>query len=256
LGRSGSNEHWEKYGKLDPYFGVFSHAQFQTPHLSQAALDEFFASGAEHLTAIVDIVRHHLRPDFQPRTSLDYGCGVGRITVPLARLCARVVGVDVSQSMLREARRNCETRGVSNVDLIRSDDLLSVVPESFDFIHSFIVLQHIPPSKGELLIRTLIHRLAGEGVGVLQLTYYRRASPMRRVLHWMRRHVPGVHNVANLVQGRGVQYPLMDMYNYDLNRVLAILQELGCHECHVRFTDHGGHLGVVLFFVKRSLASL
>ena len=56
----------------------------------------------------------------------------------------RVVGVDVSPSMLAEARRNCDARGARNVELLAADRLGTLAPE-FDLVHSFIVLQHIPP---------------------------------------------------------------------------------------------------------------
>ncbi len=251
----GANQEWEEYGRLDPYFGVVSHSRFHSGQLDRATLEDFFASGARHVEEVFGVIHEQMRADFRPGRALDFGCGVGRITIPLARMCASVVGVDISESMLKEARKNCDSRGIGNVELFPSDDMLSAVAGTFDFIHSFIVLQHIPPRQGELLIRTLLDRLSEGGIAVLQLTYHRRASGVRRTVHWMRRVVPLVNGLVNVMQGRALRYPLMDMYNYDVNRVLLILQELGCSGCHMRFTDHGGHLGVVVYLVKGSLAN-
>ena len=57
-------------------------------------------------------------PDFERRAALDYGCGVGRLTLPLAERCEHVYGVDVSPSMLREAARNAARMGLPNVEWV------------------------------------------------------------------------------------------------------------------------------------------
>jgi hypothetical protein len=50
---------------------------------------------------------------------------------------------------------------------------------------------------------------------------------------------------------------VMEMNEYDLNRLFVILQETGCHHTYVRFSDHPSPntntYGVFLFFQKRSL---
>jgi len=49
----------------------------------------------------------------------------------------------------------------------------------------------------------------------------------------------------------------MQMNQYNLNRILRILQESGCHRVHVRFTETGYYgepfYGVILFFQKHRL---
>src|SRR5215217_7336394 len=135
---------WEKFGRLDSYFGVASAEKFHTAALNPAALQEFFDSGRAHVDEVFGLIRKHSRPDFRPQRALDFGCGVGRITIPLAEVCDQVVGVDVSASMLDEARKHCSRHQVNNVELLPSDDALTAAPGTFDFVHSFIVLQHIP----------------------------------------------------------------------------------------------------------------
>lgn len=253
-----SDAAWEKYGEIDPYFGVLSHEKFRGTSLdgAEAAHSEFFRSGEEHVASILETVRRHLDPEFRPERILDFGCGVGRLLIPFARVGGHAVGVDVSEAMLREARRNCDAYGVENVELLRSDDRLSRVEGSFDFVHSFIVFQHIPTGRGLAVLRAMLDRLAEGGVGALHFTYARRAPLLRKGVNWMRKTVPLVNNVVNLAQGRPWSYPLMQMNEYPLNRVFEILQEAGCHHCYVRHSDHGGHWGVMLFFQKRALPLL
>jgi cyclopropane fatty-acyl-phospholipid synthase-like methyltransferase len=76
---------------------------------------------------------------------VDIGCGTGLTTREAARAAApgRVVGVDVSEEMLRRARDYCA--GLSNVELYRTDGRLDFLAAgSFDFVFSHIVFQHLP----------------------------------------------------------------------------------------------------------------
>src|SRR5262249_43856359 len=53
---------------------------------------------------------------------LELGCGTGRVTLPVARGGARVVGVDRSAAMLAQARRRVRRAGLGpRVALVRSD---------------------------------------------------------------------------------------------------------------------------------------
>src|SRR5882762_1792622 len=103
--RNDSNSDWERFGRDEPYFGVLLDEKFRLRNLTPQALEEFFASGEAHVERVFRTIVRHLDPDFAPATALEFGCGVGRVLVPLARRCPSVVGVDVSASMLAEARR-------------------------------------------------------------------------------------------------------------------------------------------------------
>jgi len=184
-------------------------------------------------------------------TKFDFGCGVGRVLIPLAARCREVTGVDVSPAMLEEARRNCDAAGASQVRLIRSDDNLSAIEGDFDFVHSYIVLQHIPVERGERLVRELAGRLAPDGIGVFHVVYSRApASPVRRFAHWARTRVPGAHWALNIARGRPARTPMMQSNPYSVTRLLDILSNAGCPEVLVRFTNHDGYRGVLLFARK------
>lgn len=250
-----SDAAWEKYGEVDPYYGVVSHDRFHAGKLDQDAFSDFFRSGEEHVASVLDAVRGHLDPDFAPSRTLDFGCGVGRLVVPLARLGGHVTGVDVSEGMLREAAANCARLGAHDVALVRSDDRLSAVRGTFDFIHSFIVFQHIPPARGMAIARSMLDRLEPGGAGALHFTYSRRASLARRGVSWMRRTVPFANVAVNLAQGKPWSLPLMQMHSYPLDRLFGLLVEHGCGDAYVQQTDHGGYLGAMLFFRKSAAAA-
>src|SRR5262249_41033519 len=113
----------------------------------------------------------HLDEEFSPAAALDFGCGVGRLLVPIAKRSRSAVGIDVSDGMLQEAKSQCASIGLTNVRLIKSDDRLTHVTEKFDLINSYIVLQHVSPERGKVIARSLIERLNDGGIGVLHFTY-------------------------------------------------------------------------------------
>jgi len=252
-----SDRAWERYGDLDPYFGVCVQDKYRMGRLSESTLKEFFHSGEEHINQLLNLIQQHLDSKFQPSRALDFGCGVGRLTIPLARICSYVVGIDIADSMLREARRNCLRENVaSKVNLVKSDDKLSKVAGTFDLIVSFIVFQHIPPRRGLVLLEAIIDRLDANGVGVVHFTYHRIAPRAKHIVHWLRKYVPLANNVVNVIQRQPFLRPLMQWNNYQLNRIYLKLQEKGCEHVYVRFTDHGETLGVILIFQKKALPTL
>src|SRR5262249_37962087 len=190
---------------------------------------------------------------------LDFGCGVGRLTIPLARVCQSVVGVDVSDGMLAQARKNSEEQGVTNVTYVRADDSLSAVTGDFDLLNSLIVFQHIPPRRGEAILKVMLRRLREGGVGILQFTYgFASGTPWsRKALVRAYHAVPLLWGVRNLLKRQPFLEPLMQMNEYDPGHILRILQEGGCHLVHARFTETNsfGHpfYGVILFFQKKRL---
>lgn len=241
---------WKVLGARDPYWAVCTEGRFRAERMSEADKREFFASGEREARDTFDFIARHLVPGFRPAVSLDYGCGVGRLTLPIARASGRAIGVDISESMLREARTNAQDQGVANVVFQRPADAFAVRDQDLDFVHSYIVFQHIEPAAGLAITRRLLARLRSGGVGALHYTYARRASVARRVVHRLRRRVPGMNAIVNLVQGRPVSEPMIPVYEYDLESVLALIRGEGCQTAHLRLTDHGGHLGAMFVFVR------
>src|SRR5215475_14713724 len=171
---------WKKLGEIDPYYSVLAHPRFRAAATEGEIRREFFMSGENHVESFFAIIRETLDPEFAPRRALDFGCGVGRVTIPLARRVEQVVGVDVSDSMLIEANKNCEEAGIRNVTLLRSKDGLENLPGCLDLLHSFIVCQRIPPRPRELIFRENLRRLADFGVSAVQSTFERHAPGLVR----------------------------------------------------------------------------
>lgn len=261
---------WEWYGRNEPYFGVLTSEQFRRESLNDEARRLFFESGEAHVDSLFTTIRTHIAPDFSPKRCLDFGCGVGRLTLPLARRSDAVVGLDVSQGMLAEATANGQAASLANVQFLRIDDELTGVEGPFDLVNTYIVLQHIPCVRGLPIIGKLIALLAEGGVGAIHLTYSNAwipKDPGCDVLEWPPRErrgiVPHLRALAKegkrWIRGRSggtarsessLSTPSMQMNAYALNPVFATLQAANVGCLFAKFTDHGGYHGLMLYFRK------
>lgn len=98
---------------------------------------------------------------------LEIGCGIGRLAKPLSARVERVVGVDLSEEMVRRAREYCADR--PNVELHRTDGSLGFLEAgSFDFVFSHIVFQHVPRKAYVERYLREAHRLLKPG-GILRV---------------------------------------------------------------------------------------
>jgi SAM-dependent methyltransferase len=102
--------------------------------------EEFFASAAP----IVRVLEAELKRLPARDAALEIGCGPGRLLKPMSRHFAAIHGVDVSGEMIRLARE--KLRGVANAHVYPASgaDLSIFAANSFDFIYSYAVFQHIP----------------------------------------------------------------------------------------------------------------
>ncbi|MFD2473872.1 class I SAM-dependent methyltransferase [Amycolatopsis silviterrae] len=88
----------------------------------------------------------YLAAELRPgRSVLDVGCGPGTITVDIARRVApgEVLGIDLSEAVLEQARAHAEREGVANVRFERADITTAADLGRFDIVHAHQVLLHL-----------------------------------------------------------------------------------------------------------------
>jgi SAM-dependent methyltransferase len=265
---SSTDSAWEQWGARDPYFGVLTDPRFRSDAITPALKDEFFEAGRIHVLHVYDVLRHHADPGFAPLRILDFGCGVGRLLVHFAAYAKSVDGLDVSPSMLAEARRNCEARGVFNASLLLSDDELSAAGGHYDLVHSCIVLQHLEIPRGRMLFQKLVQRIRPGGCGAIHVTFgwtmhaatwgqtpppppEPRAHPLLPVKLWIRRRLDSLFPKRAAPVAPTPEPspdPEMQMNYYNLSELMFILQRAGAQQVYTEMTDHGGALGAFLYF--------
>jgi SAM-dependent methyltransferase len=106
--------------------------------------DEFFATAHEIATSLEAELRRLPSAEPSARRALEIGCGPGRLMRPLSRHFGEIHGVDISDEMIRLARERLADIPHAHPRHNPSSDLAAYAAESFDFVYSYAVFQHIP----------------------------------------------------------------------------------------------------------------
>jgi cyclopropane fatty-acyl-phospholipid synthase-like methyltransferase len=244
---------WEKFGSTDPYYAVCTQPQYKSNNLDGQSLEEFFNSGKDHVTEVLKNLREKfgLENNHFFANVLDFGCGTGRLLIPFSDHAKKVVGIDISQPMIDEAEKNLAIRNINNVDLIKSTDISDLnLSVCFDLVHSYIVLQHIPTEKGYTIIDKLISIVCKGGYGALHLTYANHKSTFKNKIYAVKNRYFWIRKLGFLLQGKPINTPVMQMNNYNIEKVFRIFLSHSITKISVDFTDHGGFLGAMIYFKK------
>ena len=101
--------------------------------------------------------------------ALDFGCGVGRLSRPLAERFRECVALDISEGMVKLARELNEDRPNCRFLVNAAPDLGRLETESFDLVYSSLVLQHMPSVEVvEAYVSEFLRILRPEGLAVFQ----------------------------------------------------------------------------------------
>jgi len=156
---------WEGLGRTDPLFGILSDP---AKHGAKWDADEFFSSGRAHIASLLRSL-DDLRVSFTRGACLDFGCGVGRLTVPLSKSFARTIGVDIAPSMIDLARRYHAAERQCEFVVNRRPDLRQFPDQTFDLVHSCLVLQHMAPEISVRYIAEFFRVCKPGGLVVFQI---------------------------------------------------------------------------------------
>jgi ubiquinone/menaquinone biosynthesis C-methylase UbiE len=245
-----SDKSWEKLGQKNPYYWVTTMDEYVDKKWDQETQAKFFNDSANYLNKILRIINGHIDSNFTPTNALDFGCGVGRVTIPLSKVCKSVVGTDVSSSMLEAADKLCKEEDIGNIKLVKGDDNLSKVTGTFDFIHSIYVFQHIPFKRGKIILDRLLSSLEPNGVGTLQFLIHNELSISKKLIYWTKVNIPLACNIFNIIKGKSWNTPMMQLNNYNLNYILQTLKKNGCEHSYIRYTKEDEYYGALIFFQK------
>ena len=124
---------WELLGATNPFYGVLAHDQYKAGCLDRTAQAEFFASGEQDIKFVLGHL--HVVGALPPfGQALDFGCGLGRLTLIMTQHSRHVVGVDVSPDMIKRAASRAKEQQIGNVEFS-----LRIPQGQFDWINSYIV---------------------------------------------------------------------------------------------------------------------
>jgi SAM-dependent methyltransferase len=239
---------WDELARREPYFAVLTDRRF-LGELDEEARRAFFESGAADARLLLTSIREKVDAAFDPKSALDFGCGVGRITLALANEVADVAGCDIAPEMIAIARQNAAAAARTNIEF--TTHLSALSGRSFDLIASLIVFQHIPVREGLSTLSRLLGFLAPGGVAAIHFTLRRPGSALRRLFRRLRGSVPLLHRAALRWEGDELGLPYMQMNEYRERDIRRRVAGADAVIRHVMPRDEGGVEGAV-FFVQRS----
>jgi SAM-dependent methyltransferase len=175
---------WNDLAGLDPMWAVLSEPGKRYGKWDEA---EFFRTGKEEIDQLHRfLVTLGFTRDFA--SSLDFGCGLGRLTVALRQFSGEAIGVDISPDMIERARSiNPTCQFIHNPYY----DLRIFPAERFDLIYSRRVLQHQPSAAAVLrYVSEFVRILKPGGVAAFQvparIPLRNRIQPKRRIYALLR----------------------------------------------------------------------
>ena len=102
------------------------------------------------------------RTPLEGKSALDVGCGAGLLAEPLARLGAKVTGIDASPEVIEVARGHSATMGLE-IDYRVGD--VQALEGQFDLITSMEVIEHVADPAA--FVNALAKRLAPGGLLIM-----------------------------------------------------------------------------------------
>jgi SAM-dependent methyltransferase len=184
--------------------------------MSADSLERRFDQGEKQLAGLLPEIEAHTGVTLNGRRVLDYGCGFGRLAIPLAERSEHVYGLDVLPEVLEHGARLARERNLTNTDWMDAGRLADVAGQ-YDFVISHWVFQHIPTREGERIFATILRGLRAGGVGAVHFSV-RPAHPLRELLR--RPDLTYAYNVVN---------------SYSLDRLGRVLAEAGIEKWTVRW---------------------
>ena len=80
-----TKDDWERLGQLDPYWAVLGQDAYRRRNMSDDQLARFLESGEAYVEHLWRRCREAFGTSFSPVRALDFGCGVGRVALPMAK---------------------------------------------------------------------------------------------------------------------------------------------------------------------------
>ena len=121
------------------------------------------------LNLVRDLLRRAGRSSDDFQCVLEFGCGVGRATAPLALAFRRVIALDISPPHIELAKQYLGSVGAENVQFVQvtPDDIMP--GRGYDLWYSRLVLQHNPPPVTLSILSKGFDHLPSRGIAIVHV---------------------------------------------------------------------------------------
>ncbi len=165
---------WNEFAKKDAMGAVLTGKEWNE--------ESFYQSGREEVDSLMEEVLE-IYPGLNRARSLDFGCGLGRLTFALSKHFRHVTGIDISKKMIERATANRRNSDGVEFVLNESRRLTAIPSDSVDFLLSLIVLQHIPKKCIKGYISEFLRVTKPGGLFVFQIPT-RRVRDEKKERYW------------------------------------------------------------------------
>jgi 2-polyprenyl-3-methyl-5-hydroxy-6-metoxy-1,4-benzoquinol methylase len=226
---------WEALGRAGAHHSVLTNADYLPEKFAQNEAG-FWNSGVEEAEWVSALIAKYTDRELAELTCTEYGCGVGRLSVPFSKQFKAYHALDISQPHLDLAQERAQLFGQAEIQFENVTDLASRPLPDCDIFYSRIVLQHNPPPIMVQILTRAMQALAPDGIAIFQLPVYQRDY------------------VFSIVDYLDKAQPTdMEMHCLPQHKVFELLDEAGCAVLEVREDNavEAPHIFVSMTFVVR-----
>lgn len=156
---------WDEFGKKDPLWAILTDPRMKGGKWNPKA---FFETGRAQVAETMAQL-NGLGIAIPRGKCLDFGCGIGRLTQALCDHFDECCGVDIAPSMIELAQTYNRHPDRCRYYLNTFEDLRIFDDNTFDFVYSYIVLQHMRPEYSKSYIKEFLRVLRPGGLVIFQL---------------------------------------------------------------------------------------
>jgi len=167
-------EELRKYQEKEFFNKIFSKEKFKKK------ISKYHSSDQKS----VDFYRQYLLLNCVGKRVLDYGCGLGTATLFLAKNGAQVIGIDISQEAIKQARRRAMEENLADKTnfFVMDAEAMEFEDNSFDIVCGTAILHHLNLNKA---LPELARVLKPNGTGIFReplgynpiINLYRKLTP-------------------------------------------------------------------------------
>lgn len=216
-------ENWNEWGKKDPLWGVLTWSDKKN---NQWEPSEFFKTGEKEIESVFEYLNSR-NIKLKNGHALDFGCGVGRLTQAMADKFNYVTGVDIAPSMIENANLY-NSWGERCSYLVNDADNLEIFSDnSFDFVYTNIVLQHMEPRYSMKYLQEFIRILSVGGIAIFQIPSERRVKENKKpsIGSRIKKKLKSLLSTSAVQVGNNE--PIMEMYGVKREEVIKVVNQYG-----------------------------
>ncbi len=163
--QSNNDNLWNYLSTVDPFWAILSYPDKRG---NKWNIEEFFKSGEIEIESDIKMILNEFNT-LNFNNALDFGCGVGRCSRSLSKFFNLIIGIDVSENMIKSANELNQNIKNCNFVLNKKDDLVLFSDNYFDFIYCNLTLQHLNRELQLKYISEFCRIIKSEGIVMFQV---------------------------------------------------------------------------------------